>query len=328
MLNKSIKSTLWATALFLVMSLTTSSQEVVIPDFPLGVAGSIESGFFESYKVQLQSVADTLRAYPKAKAIIVGGADGEQFRENHDALNPGLALGRALILRNLLVNDFNVDSSQIVIWTEDSRVYGPEHRYASVRVDRELADIDSRLSVLENRPPVERIVTDVRGEPRDSIIHTEVVENLGVQFGVGLTSSPYGILPAGSFSVNWKRRFHLEALVGHSFWNNDYNFNGTNLKTKRRVIGGQFIVYPDPDIPVGIVGGWIRTEEIAQKFYEYVGLSEGLVLGLRAEPLDFLHITGTYNPSKHRVAGVATSDLKEGQFMLTVMAFKAFGGGK
>ena len=328
MLNKTIKSVLWTAALVLVMSMAASSQEVIMPDFPLGVAGSIESGFFEPYKAQLQAVADTLRAYPKARAIILGGADGEQFRDNHDALNPGLALGRALLLRNILVNDLKVDSAQIVILAEDSRIFGPEHRFASVRVDRALSDIDNRLTMLENRPPVERIVTEIHDAPRDSIIRTEVVENLGLQFGVGLTSSPYGILPAGSFSVNWKRRFHLEAIVGHSFWNNDYNFNGTILKSKRRVIGGHFIVYPDPDIPVGIVGGWIRTEEIAQRFYEYVGLSEGLVLGLRAEPLDFLQITGTYNPSKHRVAGIATSDLKEGQFMLTVMAFKAFGGGK
>ena len=328
MLNKSSKSIQWALVLIIVMSLAAFSQEVVIPDFPLGVAGSIESGFFEPYKAQLQAVADTLRTYPKARAIIVGGADGEQFRENHDALNPGLALGRALILRNLLVNEFKIDSSQIVIWTEDSHVYGSEHRYASVRVDRELADIDNRLTLLENRPPVERIVTEVRGEPRDSIVHTQVIENIGLQFGAGLASSPYGVLPAGSFAIFWKKSFYFEAIVGHSFWNNNYNFNGTDLKTKRRVIGGQFIVYPDPDIPVGIVGGWIRTEEIAQRFYEYVRLSEGLVLGLRAEPLDFIQITGTYNPSKRRVAGTATSDLKEDQFMITVMAFKAFGGGK
>jgi hypothetical protein len=116
--------------------------------------------------------------------------------------------------------------------------------------------------------------------------------------------------------------------VGHTFWNNNFNFSGTNLRTKRRVIGGQVIVYPDQDIPVGIVGGWIRTEEIAQRFYEYVRLSEGLVLGLRAEPLDFIQITGTYNPSKRRVGGIAISELKDDQFMLTVVAFKTFGGGK
>lgn len=72
----------------------------------------------------------------------------------------------------------------------------------------------------------------------------------------------------------------------------------------------------------------MRTEEIAQRFYEYVRLSEGMVLGLRAEPLDFIQITGTYNPSKHRVGGITNSEFKDNQFMITVMAFKAFGGGK
>ncbi len=328
MLTKFIKIPLLALALVYTMGIAGFSQEVVIEDFPLGVAGSIDPDFFTPYKSQLQAVADTLRAYPKAKAVIVGGADGEQFRENHDALNPGLALGRALILRNLLVNDFKVDSSQIVIWAEDALAFGPKHRFASVRIDRELSDIHRRLADLENRPPVEKTITEIHDVPRDSVVHTEVIENLGLQFAAGLSSSPYGVLPTGSFAIFWKKSFYVEAIVGHTLWKSDFDFNGTKLDTKRRMLGGQVVVYPDPNFPVGIVGGWMRTEEISQLFYEYVKLSEGLMLGLRSEPLDFLQITGTYNPSKRRVAGVATSELKDDQFMISVMAFKAFGGGK
>lgn len=328
MINKIAKTLMCALALLMILILTASSQEVVIPSFPLGVAGSIEPDFFKQYQSQLQAVADTLIAYPKAKAIIIGGADGIPYWQNHDALNPGLALGRALVLRNILVNEFKVDSSQVVIWTEDSKEYGPEHRFTSVRVDRELADIDRRLTELENRPPVERVVSEVSGVPRDSVMHTEVIENLGLQFAVGISSSAYGPIPAGSIVIFWKKSIYVEGLFGHTFWNEDYNFGGTILDIKRRIIGGQVIVYPDPDVPVGIVGGWIRSEEIAQRFYEYVRLSEGLTLGLRAELLDFVQITGTYNPSKRKIVGIIPTELKDDQFMISVMAFKAFGGGK
>ena len=322
------KSLIGAIALVLFLGGMASSQEVIIREFPLGIGGSVDPSFFDPYKGQLEAVADTLRAYPKAKAIIVGGADGERFRKNHDALNPGLALGRALILRNLLVNNYKVDSLQIVIWSEDSKHYGPAHRYASVRVDREIADIDQRLTVLENRQPIEKVMTEVQ-PGRDSIIHTEVVENLGLQFGLGVSSSSFGPVPLGSISIFWKNSIYIEGIFGHTFWNEDYNYSGSNLDIKRRIIGGRVIVYPDPDLPIGIVGGWVRSEEIAQPQYLYVRLSEGIDVGLRAELFDFLQITGTYNPSKRRIVGTSgNSEFNDDQFMISAMVFKALGGGK
>jgi hypothetical protein len=327
MVNKMKKLLLGTMILVLSLSAIGATQEVVIPDFPLGIGGSIEPGIFDQYKSQLQTIADTLKAYPKARAIVIGGADGVPYNKNHDALNPGLALGRALILRNLLVNEFNVDSLQIVIWADEATQYGSEHRYASVRVDREMADIDRRLTELENRPPIEK-VTEVISAPRDSVIHTEVMENLGLQFAAGISSSAYGPVPLGSIAIFWKKKIYAEGIFGHTFWNEDYNFGSTVLDIKRRTIGGYIVVYPDSDVPIGIVGGWVRTEEIAQPFYEYVRLSEGIALGLRAELLDVLQITGTYNPSKRRIVGITNSDLKDDQFMISVMAFKAFGGGK
>jgi len=327
-INKMTKPGVWAFALIIAFASMALAQDVVIKDFPIGVAGSIDPSFFEPYHSQLQAIADTLHAYPKARAIITGGADGEQYHRNNDALNPGLALGRALVLRNLLIHDFKIDSSQIVIWAEDSKILGPDHRYASVRVDRELADLDNRLTIVENRPPIEQHITETKEVPRDSIITTNIVENLGLQFGAGLASTPFGVLPAGSFAISWQNTFYVEAIVGHTFWGSTFNFKGTDLDTKRRMIGGSIIYYPDKKVPIGIVGGWIRSEEISQKYYEYVRLSEGLLLGLRANAFDCIQITGGYNPSKRRVGGKLLSDLKDDQFMISVMAYKAFGGGK
>ncbi len=84
--------------------------------------------------------------------------------------------------------------------------------------------------------------------------------------------------------------------------------------------------FPYEDIPVGAVGGWVRVEEISQDYYEYVKLSEGLVLGLRGMPLEWLSITAAWNPSKQRVVDDLKSDSKNGQFMIFAQAHILFGG--
>jgi hypothetical protein len=85
-------------------------QEVVIVDFPLGVAGSIDPAIFKPLFPQFQAISDTLAKYPLMRAIVMGGADGEEYYDAHDAKNPSLALGRAHALRNLMIREFKVDS--------------------------------------------------------------------------------------------------------------------------------------------------------------------------------------------------------------------------
>jgi len=306
-----------------------SSQEVVISDFPVGVAGSVDQSIFEPHQADLRAVADTLNKYPLLRAVITGGADGERYQQNHDAKNPSLALGRAHALLVYMINQFAIDSSQIIIRTEDVSVKGSQYRYAGIRIARELSDIDTqltslraRLDTLENRPPVEKHFTEVKEVP------TSFTESFGMKFGAGLSSSPFGAIPIAAASVTFKRIIYIEGIVGHTFWNGEFVFEDLGLDTKRRLLGGHAIYYPSAELPVGIVGGWLRVEEIAQDYYKYTKLSEGLVLGLRGSPVDFLSITAAYNPSKHREAGDALSTSKNDQFMIYVMAHLAFGGAK
>ena len=70
-------------------------QEVVIKDFPLGVAGSIGQDIFKPHHDDLKAIADTLNKYPLLRALITGGADGFRYRQANVAKNPALALGRA-----------------------------------------------------------------------------------------------------------------------------------------------------------------------------------------------------------------------------------------
>ncbi|UCC43967.1 MAG: hypothetical protein JSU65_12770 [Candidatus Zixiibacteriota bacterium] len=298
------------------------SQEVVIDGFPVGVGGDVNQDIFREYHSDLKAVADTLHKYPLARAIVTGGADGERYRQNHDAKNPGLALGRAHVLRSLLVNEFDVDSAQIVIRTHHVKTRGARFRFASVRIARELSELEARLDTVENRPPVEKHFIETKEVASDPI------ESLGLQFGAGLSSSPFGVIPIVASAVTWKRVVYVEGIVGHTFWNNKFQFDGLDLDTKRRLIGGYVIIRPYENLPVGVVGGWVRTEEIAQDYYEYTRLSEGLVLGLRASPLEFLSITGAYNPSKRRVASDQISGAENDQFMISVMAHILFGGEK
>jgi hypothetical protein len=298
------------------------SQEAVITGFPVGVGGSVDGDFFKPYLPELKSIADVLLRHPLARAVITGGADGWQYRLNNDAKNPALALGRAHMLRSLLIHEFNVDSAQIIMRSEDAKAKGPEYRYASVRVVWELDDLDKRLDTIEQRQPVEKHFTEVKE------ITNNLTDSIGLQLSAGLSSSPFGAIPVFNGAITWKQNVSFEAVIGHTFWNGTYRFDGSDLDTKRRMIGGQIIVYPLKDLPVGIVGGWIRIEEISKKHHEYVRMSEGPMLGLRTSPFDFLSVTGVYNPSKHRLAGTNIARAKNSQFLLSVSFYTRFGGGK
>lgn len=307
------------------------SQEVVIADFPLGIAGSIDPAIFKPYQSQLKAIADTLGKYPLMRAVITGGADGEEYRQYHDAKNPSLALGRAHILRNLLIGEFKVDSSQLIVQSEDVRVRGAQHRYAGIRIDRGLYDLEARIDSLEKRPPIEKHFTEVKEPAVVSAPPPSLEEELGVQFGAGISSSPFNLIPVATAAVSWKRTIYLEGLFGHTFWNDIYKGWTPNLATKRRMLGINTIVYPYSRVPVGVVGGWIRIEEVSQDYYEYVRLSEGPMLGLRVTPLEFLSITGLFNPSKHRKGEqeqVYLSESKNGQFLLYATVHISFGGAR
>jgi hypothetical protein len=296
------------------------AQEVVVSGFPIGVGGDVNPSFFEPYYPQLKTLADSLSKYPLAIAIITGGADGKRYLQNNDAKNPGLALGRAHALRNVLIDEFDVDPGQIVIQSRETDGEGGPFRYASVRVSMELADLGARLDSLARRPPVEKQVTEIRE------VSTKTLESMGLRFGAGLSSTPFGAMPIVTGAVTWKRIIFIEGLVGHTFWNESFNFDGSNLDTWRRMAGGQVVVYPFANIPVGAVGGWLRIEEISQRYYRYVKMSEGPVLGLRVTPLYFLSITGVYNPSKHNLTGDIKSISKNGQLLISAAIHVTFGG--
>lgn len=299
-----------------------SAQEVTVTGFPLGTGGSVEPDFFEPYYPELQVLADTLAAYPMARAIVTGGADGTRFSAYHDAKNPGVALGRAHALRNLLVEKFGVDSGRIVVQSQDTRASGPRYRSARVRIDWSLVDMTTRLEKAENRPPPEQVATEIR------TVETRFTDSFGLQFSAGLSSSPYGIMPLLAGAITWNRVVYVEAVVGHSFWNDTYPVGEADLDTKRRLAGGQMIVFPWRKVPLGIVGGWFRFEEIAQDYHQYVQMSEGPVVGLRFLPLDFASVTAVYNPSWDRTAGIERSEPDNDQFHLSAAVHILFGGGQ
>ncbi len=298
------------------------SQEVVIPDFPVGVAGGAGNDFLKPYHNQLKAIADSLKADPMARAIITGGADGSRFAKNNDAINPALALGRAHFLRRYIIDEFGVDSSRLIIQSEDAKAKGGNYRYAKVRLDGKYSDLLARLEAIENQTPIEKHFTEIREVTNN---HGEL---LGLRFGVGLSSSPYGGIPLVTGAVTWQNLVDIEGIFGYNFWNGTYRFENTDLDTRLRLIGGQVIVYPKEDLPVGILGGWIRIEEIAQRYYEYVRMSEGLMVGLRWSPLEYLSITGAYNPSKKRAVDDFKSETDYDQFLISVTVHKALGGAK
>lgn len=300
------------------------SQEVIINDFPIGVGNSVEKEFFLPYDLQLQAIADSLEKYPNVHAIITGTADGAKYRSSNDAKNPALALGRAHALRNLLVHHYLVDSTQLVLNSVDYYEEGAVYRSASVKIYWEIKELAARLKEIYERPRDIQQITEVNN------IHHEVDEKMGLHLGSGISSSPFGGIPMLNLAVKWENKVFIEIIAGHTFWNNSYAFESLSLDTRRRMIGGQITIFPfnNRSEIIGLVAGWVRFEEISQEFYEFVKLSEGPLLGLKATPLDFLSITAAYNPAKHRVLGRKTSESKNNQFTLSVTASIGLGGSK
>lgn len=321
-----MRITVLVVALCAVLATAAGAQEVVIGGFPLGVGSSVEPEFWEPHYNALADVADALKGNKDARAVIVGRADGTRYRDGNDAKNPGLSLGRAHALRNVLVSHFGVDSSQLLIQTSDVAVSGGDYRSVSVRVEMPpppmVAEVPPPVVVQESVPPP-------APAPVNNYNETNVYDDaMTLRLGIGASSSPFGGLPVVTGAVIWRQKLALNVVLGHTFWNDSYSFQGQNLETWQRMVGGGVTWYPWQNKPVGLVGGWVRVEEIAQSYYEYVRLSEGPVLGLTVTPIKHLALSGLYNPSRQRVEGTDLSSGKNGQFLLGVSFFTDFGGGQ
>ena len=314
-----------------MVSVPVSSQELTLPGFPLGIGLDVGQSFFSQYDIQLRAVADSLGKYPKSLAIITGGADGYRYPRYNDALNPSLALGRAQALRNILVGQYNVDSTQILVQSSDAKHKCEEYRYVSLRIIHGTAEIESRLHVLEQKEPldgkfaeIDQKIAELQNKPEPRLL----IEDLALHFSGGLSTSPFGPIPIVGAAVSWKNFAYIEGVLGHTFWSSDFDFGDVELDTRKRMAGGQVIVYPFKDKRIGLLGGWFRFEEISQSFYKYVKLSEGPVFGLRGLATDNISITAAYNPSKQLEAGFPLSNTDNDLFLLSLTYFLTIGGEK
>lgn len=299
----------------------SQAQEVTIGGFPLGVGNSVSPEFWDAHSAALQDVADALKEHPEARAIITGRADGTPYAEHNDAKNPGLSLGRAHALRNVLVNRFGVDSTRLFVQSIDVAEIGEEYRSVSVRVE-----IPKPTEVVQP-PPV--VVAEPTPPPPAPVVNNYYDEDgMVVRLGIGASTSPFGsAIPMITGSLIWKRTLGFSVILGHTFWDETYEFKGQSLDTWQRMLGGALTYYPWKDKPVGFVGGWLRIEEISQTYYEYVHLSEGPALGVTVSPVKHVSLTGLYNPSRQRFEGTDFSAGKNGQFLFGVSVWTDFGGG-
>ena len=295
------------------------AQEVVITGFPMGIGATVDQEIFAPYQAELQTLADVLEAHPEAHAVIVGQADGSRYATASDAKNPGLSLGRSHALRNMLVSEYGVDSTQLLIQSNEVPAKGDQYRSVSVRVVRppdEPKPFGEPVAVVTPVVQPAEVVQNI----------TNYYEQMTLRLSGGITSSPFGAMPAVTGAVTWSHTVSLEIALGHTFWNDSFSFEGAKLRTWRRMLGGRLNITPWHNKSVGIVAGWTRIEEIAQSPYEFVRLSEGPVMGISVIPLHNVSLVGLFNPARHRIAGAASSVGKGGQFLLSLSVFTDFGG--
>lgn len=302
--------------LIMLIAVPAIGQEVKVSAFPSGVGRSVGEEFFQPYFPQLEAIADTLKTYPQATAVITGTADGVRYPRYNDAMNPGLALGRAQALANLMMIRFEVDSAQLEIQARTVESEGPQYRSVSIRVRREPPP-QTIVERIEPAPVPEPTVVE---KPVYIIDSVKIVseDNLGLHVGAGVSTSPFGGIPFVSGAVSWKQKVFIEGIFGHTVWSQDFRLDGVDLGTKDRMLAGLAVYYPLEDIPVGAVLGWVRIEEISNDYHEYTRLSEGLMVGVRALPIPYASFTALYNPSKHRNASVDLSSAKNGQVLLSL----------
>jgi len=321
-----IRTTVIAIIGLILLTPVALPQEVTITDFPVGVGSRVDHSLFKPYDKQLRAIADTMKKDFHAIAVITGSADGVTYRSSNDAKNPGLALGRAHALRNYMIAEFGVDSIHMAIQSADAKQVGGQYRSVSIRLLRNwfssAATSEPALKAVPEPEPAQIAVVPSHIEPVAPIL----IRQMGLQFGVGVTSSPFGGIPFGAAAITWRRIIFVEASLGYTFWNNDYRFQKTMLDTRRRISGARLIVFPLEPLPLGVIGGWSRTEEISQTYYQYVRLSEGLEFGVRATLFPFASVSAVYNPSMHRIVGERNARAKNGQFQISVMLHKTFGG--
>ncbi|XOU94152.1 MAG: hypothetical protein ACNFW9_04880 [Candidatus Kerfeldbacteria bacterium] len=296
------------------------SQEVVIAGYPKGVAGSVSNDFFEPVYSQLQEVADVLNQNPTADGIITGVADGYKYHKNNDTKNPGLALGRAHVLKQLMIEKFCVDSTQLIIQSTDVKVKGDEYRYSSIRVRRELPLPMPKADTVYLVPQIQ--VKEIH--------HNYYNDEFGLKLGLGVTSTPSGIIPFVSGAVVYKKWLYIEGLFGHTFWSDSRDVAGKSHDTWSRFTGGQLVIFPFEKKTVGFSAGWIRLEEISQHHYKYALMSEGLTMGIRFQFFENFELEGKYFPNKQRLAEMdrdyAVS--KKNQWLISVSYNLFFGGEK
>ncbi len=314
-----------------------SSQEVVISGFPTGVGRSVDADFFKPYQKDLQIIADSLHKYPLAVAIITGGADGQTFKDGDDSKNPSLALGRAHTLRSFLTTQFQINPLQIIISSEEVSSKGADGRYASVYIShdsREIIRLGDRLATIEAQPSTGDLLTRIQAleeQPPVEKHFTEVTsfsEKFGLQVSAGFSSSPFGGIPIVGGAVTWDRTLFFELNAGHTFWKNDFSQANLDLRTNKCLIGGQILFFPFKNKQIGLLGGWVRIEEISNQYHEYVKMSEGALLGARFIPFKHFSLTAAYNPSTHKIVSNRKSIYKNDQFNLSINYYDLLGGGR
>jgi hypothetical protein len=133
-------------------------------------------------------------------------------------------------------------------------------------------------------------------------------------------------MPVAVGAIVWKKQIYIEGIFGHTIWNNTAVYQGSTLSVRNRMAGGAIAYFPFTSVPIGLLSGWVRVEEISQSYYSYVRMSEGPLFGVRWMPVRFVSITGAYNPSKERIAGKLTSAPYDDQFFISATIHTLLGG--
>lgn len=299
------------------------AEEIVIRGFPLGVGENLDDQFLAPYYSQLAALAESLRIDPLAELVVRGSRDDSRYRNDHDAKNAGLSVGRADLVEKYLVQNFGADSNRISIETQLEKGHGDRYRYVSIRLVRRFGSLLARIDTLE------RQINSLGQQPlaeRPQPARKPEVNDFVIEMTAGISTTPFGAVPTGTGAFVYRRWLYIQGILGHTWWDSRSNFSGRRLYTWHRLAGGMIIAYPSFSRPVGLAAGWLRHEDISQSYYRYVRMTEGPIFGARVSPFKRILVGLYYNPMK-RVIGTDRAKISANQFLVSV-SYQLIGSGK
>ena len=303
------------------MPRTVEAQEFIIYGYPPNVGYSIDPSFYEKFHDTFKQVADALRADSTLVAFVWGEADSLKYPNSHDTHNAGIAVSRAHSVRDVLVYNFECDSTRVFVQSMESRKKGGKYRSVTI--------VLQKVAFGPENPKRDTVIHEIIRERINNIYDSTyiLVDNFGFTIGAGVSSARYRTLPEAFIGIDWKRQLQLEFQGGIGVTTSDYAWEGETLTNRNVLYSMALTAYPWKTVGLGLTAGIQGEEDIAQQKSFYTRRCRQFLLGARMDVYKNIDIGVYWTPGYERNEGKENAVWVNNQFRVNLIFAKRFGFG-